>query len=149
MLNIKTWVWIFSKYLLLPLETPRILRDYQPGLDKLVMAISMDESEKLFLSLWGVHHRGEEDQMQFRVMIDQLNNFIEVRFQCSKLQIHKRNDQNIFWRAWTFKPLKGRKSRIVKYNTVRFGANIDENSCYILETSEVQIHHRFASYFLP
>ena len=42
------------------------------------MAISMEESEQLLLALWEMNHRGEEDQMQFRVMIDELNDLIEV-----------------------------------------------------------------------
>ena len=44
----------------------------------MVMAISMEESEQLLLALWERNHRGEEDQMQFRVMIDELNDLIEV-----------------------------------------------------------------------
>ena len=44
----------------------------------MVMAISMEESEQLLLALWEMNHRGEEDQMQFRVMIDELDDLIEV-----------------------------------------------------------------------
>ena len=61
-----------------PLQTPRILRELKQGLGKVVMAISMEESEQLLLALWEMNHRGEEDQMQFRVMIDELNDLIEV-----------------------------------------------------------------------
>lgn len=42
------------------------------------MAISMEESEQLLLSLWEMDHRGEQDQMQFRIMIDELDDLIEV-----------------------------------------------------------------------
>ena len=61
-----------------PLQTPRILRELKQGLGKVVMAISIEESEQLLLALWEINHRGEEDQMQFRVMIDELNDLIEV-----------------------------------------------------------------------
>ena len=44
----------------------------------MVVAISMEESEQLLLSLWEMDHRGEQDQMQFRIMIDKLDDLIEV-----------------------------------------------------------------------
>ena len=63
------------------LKTPRIIRDFKLGTDKLVMAMSTEESEQLLLSMWGMEHKGEEGQMQFRVMIDELDHFIKFRVQ--------------------------------------------------------------------
>ena len=63
------------------LKTPRIIRDFQLGTDKLVMAMSAEESEQLLLSMWGMEHKGEEGHMQFRVMIDELDYFIQFRVQ--------------------------------------------------------------------
>ena len=42
---------------------------------------SNEESEQLLLAMWGMEHKGEEDHMQFRVMIDELEYFIELRVQ--------------------------------------------------------------------
>ena len=72
---------ISVKGLMKNLKTPRILREYKPGIEKLVMAISTEESEQLLLAMWGMEHKGEEDHMQFRVMIDELEYFIELRVQ--------------------------------------------------------------------
>ena len=63
------------------LKTPTIIRDFKLGTDKLVMAMSTEESEQLLLSMWGMEHKGEEGHMQFRVMIDELNYFIQFRVQ--------------------------------------------------------------------
>ena len=63
------------------LKTPTIIRDFKLGTDKLVMAMSTEESEQLLLSMWGMEHKGEEGQMQFRVMIDELDHFIKFRVQ--------------------------------------------------------------------
>ena len=72
------------KGLIKNLKTPRIIRDFQSDVvhaQKLVMAISMEESEQLLLAMWGIEHKGEEGHMQFRVMIDEMDYFIEFRVQ--------------------------------------------------------------------
>ena len=66
------------------LKTPRIIRDFNPDViqaQKLVMAMSTEESEQLLLAMWGIEHKGEEGHMQFRVMIDEMDYFIEFRVQ--------------------------------------------------------------------
>ena len=77
-----------TKKLLSELKSPTLLTKFHEGVEKIVLALSSEEGEQLLLGLWASGHRGDEGQMQYRVMSDDLFYDIQEKFNINYMIIN-------------------------------------------------------------